>query len=62
MLVLTVKQGEPIWVGDNVVVFLCDVIAKDKVRIGIEAPKDMVVLRDKVMERMRKDGSDRDAE
>ena len=47
MLVLSRKQNERIRVGDAVVVTIVRV-SGDKVRIGIEAPPDMRVLRDEL--------------
>jgi len=47
MLVLSRKQNERIRVGDSVVVTIVRV-SGDKVRIGIEAPADVRVLRDEL--------------
>ena len=47
MLVLSRKQNQRIRVGDQVVVTVVRV-SGDKVRIGIEAPHDMRVLRDEL--------------
>ena len=47
MLVLSRKQNERIRVGDSVVVTVVRV-SGDKVRIGIEAPQSMRVLRDEL--------------
>ena len=47
MLVLSRKQNERIRVGDSVVVTVVRV-SGDKVRIGIEAPPSMRVLRDEL--------------
>ena len=47
MLVLSRKQNERIRVGDSVVVTVVRV-SGDKVRIGIEAPASMRVLRDEL--------------
>jgi len=44
MLVLSRKQGQQIVVGSSVVVTIVRV-SGDKVRIGIEAPEEMRVLR-----------------
>jgi carbon storage regulator len=49
MLVLSRKQNERIRVGDSVVVTVVRV-SGDKVRIGIEAPQSMRVLRDELEE------------
>lgn len=47
MLVLSRKESERIKVGDSIVVTVVRV-AGDKVRLGIEAPADMLVLRDEL--------------
>ena len=47
MLVLSRKQNERIRVGESVVVTVVRV-SGDKVRIGIEAPPDVRVLRDEL--------------
>jgi carbon storage regulator len=47
MLVLSRKQNQRIRVGDQVVVTVVRV-SGDKVRIGIQAPHDMRVLRDEL--------------
>lgn len=52
MLVLSRRQSERIKVGDSIVVTVVRV-AGDKVRLGIEAPPDVVVLRDELEPRPR---------
>lgn len=47
MLVLSRKETQRIRVGDSVVVTVVK-IAGDKVRVGIEAPSDVLVLRDEL--------------
>jgi len=47
MLVLSRKERERIKLGDSIVVTVVRV-AGDRVRLGIEAPRDMVVLREEV--------------
>jgi carbon storage regulator len=49
MLVLSRKQSERIRLGKDIVVTVVRV-AGDKVRLGIEAPSDIVVLRDELDE------------
>ena len=51
MLVLTRKAGEIICIGDNIEVFITD-ITKSAVRIGIKAPKNTLVYRKEVYERI----------
>ncbi len=47
MLVLSRKESERIRLGDSIVVTIVK-IAGDKVRVGIEAPADVHVLRDEL--------------
>lgn len=47
MLVLSRKERERIRLGDSVVVTVVRV-SGDRVRLGIEAPRDMLVLRDEL--------------
>ena len=47
MLVLTRKKEEKIWIG-NYISFSIIEIRGDKVKIGIDAPKDVAVHRDEV--------------
>lgn len=49
MLVLSRKKNESIIINDNVVITVIDVRG-DKVRIGIEAPRDITVHRQEVLE------------
>jgi carbon storage regulator len=51
MLVLTRKVGEQIRIGADVVVTLVR-IQGEKVRIGIEAPRDVVIHREEVRRRL----------
>ena len=47
MLVLSRRQSERIRLGDSIVVTIVRV-SGDKVRLGIEAPADVLVLRDEL--------------
>jgi carbon storage regulator len=47
MLVLSRKECERILIGDNTVITVVR-IGRDKVRLGIEAPKDLEVLREEL--------------
>ena len=47
MLVLSRKQGQSIYIGDNVRITVI-VIDSEKIRIGIDAPKDVSVDREEV--------------
>ncbi len=49
MLILTRKVGESIAIGDHVVVKVLDVQGQ-KVQLGVEAPKDVKVLRPELVD------------
>jgi carbon storage regulator len=51
MLVLTRKVGEQIRIGADVVVTLVR-IQGDKVRLGIEAPREVIIHREEVRRRL----------
>ena len=52
MLVLSRKQNESIFINENIVVTVLS-IQGDKVRLGIEAPREMPVHRNEVHERIQ---------
>ncbi|HUG18650.1 MAG TPA: carbon storage regulator CsrA [Planctomycetaceae bacterium] len=54
MLVLSRKKDEKIVIGDNITLMVID-IRGDKVRLGIEAPKDVAVHRQEVYEAIQKE-------
>ena len=54
MLVLTRRKNEAVLIGDNVRIVVVE-IRGDKVRLGIDAPKDTAVHRREVYEVIRKD-------
>jgi carbon storage regulator len=51
MLVLSRYRDEGIWIGKDIRIVICDV-RKGKVRVGIECPSDVLVLRDEVKEKI----------
>lgn len=53
MLVLSRKRNESIVIDGNIVVTVVD-IRGDKVRLGIEAPKDVPIHRSEVYEAIRR--------
>jgi len=55
MLVLSRKETQRIRLGDSIVVTVVRV-SGDKVRLGIEAPQDMLVLRDELEPKDLPDG------
>lgn len=54
MLVLTRKVGERIRIGDEIVIKVVDV-DKGKIRIGIDAPENVSILRMEVYERIQEE-------
>lgn len=53
MLILSRKTGEKIRIGDDVIVTIC-AIDRNKIRVGIEAPADVKVMRTEVADRTGK--------
>jgi carbon storage regulator len=53
MLVLSRKRDERIVIGDNIVITVVDVRG-DKVRLGIEAPSEVPVHRQEVLDALRR--------
>ena len=54
MLVLSRQRDESIIIGDNIVITVVD-IRGDKVRLGIQAPKDVTVHRQEVYEAIQRE-------
>lgn len=51
MLTVTVKEGEKLYIGDEIVVHLhYDSIGSRKAKLSVEAPRDVVILREKLKE------------
>ncbi len=48
MLVLSRKLGEKLCIGDNVVITVVD-IDRGKIRLGIEAPRDVPIYRQELL-------------
>jgi carbon storage regulator len=59
MLVLSRKVGERIQIGDHVTVTVVQIYGNG-VRLGIDAPSNMLVVREELMERERTGVCDRD--
>ena len=55
MLVLSRKRDERIVIGDNIVITIVDVRG-DKVRLGIEAPPEIPVHRQEIVDALRREG------
>ena len=54
MLVLSRKEGERIKLGDSIIVTVVGV-SGDKVRVGIQAPSDVLVLREELKPHEKQD-------
>lgn len=61
MLVLTRRINERIMIGDDIVVTVLEVHG-DQVRIGIDAPREIKVFREEVLERDRATAPDQNAD
>jgi carbon storage regulator len=48
MLVLSRKLGEKIFIGDNICITVVD-IDRGKIRLGIEAPRDVAIYRQELL-------------
>lgn len=60
MLVLSRQSDEAIIIGDNIRVTIVEVRG-DKVRIGIDAPRDVTVHRQEIYDAIRRDSVGREA-
>ena len=60
MLVLSRKKDEKIIIGDSITLMVVE-IRGDKVRLGIEAPKEVAVHREEVYEAIRREQAMDDA-
>ncbi|MCD4734677.1 MAG: carbon storage regulator CsrA [Bacteroidales bacterium] len=54
MLILTRKIGESIVIGDDIVIKVVET-GKNSIRIGIDAPKEITVLRHEVFESIQRE-------
>lgn len=54
LLILTRKIGESVIIGDDVRVVVLEVRGK-QIRLGVEAPMDVVVLRDEIFQRLTRE-------
>ena len=60
MLVLTRKTNESIVIRDDIVVTVVE-IRHDRVRLGIDAPREVTVHRREVYEKIKESGLDKDS-
>lgn len=56
MLILTRRVDERIFIGDDITLCVLD-IEGNRVRLGLEAPKDIAILREEVHHRYVEDAS-----
>lgn len=49
MLILTRKKGQSLYINDNICITVSD-IGSDSVRIAIDAPRDVKILREELVE------------
>lgn len=54
MLILTRKIGEGIFLGDDIRISILEIRGK-QIRIGIEAPSHIVVLREEIYQRIQEE-------
>ncbi len=54
MLILTRKQGEHITIGNDIRISILDVRGKS-VRIGIEAPRSTIILREEIYQKIQQE-------
>lgn len=55
MLVLTRKDGERLFIGDDIIITIVE-IRGDKVKLGIDAPADMPVHREEIYKLLKEAG------
>lgn len=56
MLILTRRVDERIFIGDDITLCVLD-IEGNRVRLGLEAPKDIAILREEVRHRSTEEAS-----
>ncbi|MCA8987110.1 MAG: carbon storage regulator CsrA [Planctomycetaceae bacterium] len=61
MLVLSRKKNESIVIDDRIVISIIDV-RSDKVRIGIEAPKDVTIHRSEIYQAIKAQANSKDVD
>ena len=56
MLVLMRSKGQRIFIGDDIVISVEGVNRDGMVRVGIDAPRDVLILREELLDGPRRDG------
>lgn len=56
MLILTRKTGQGFSIGDDIVITITEV-SGDKVRVGIDAPRDIKILRSELSETLQQNAA-----
>ena len=54
MLIITRKKGQSIMIGDNIEITVSK-LDDGSVKLGIDAPKDMTILRKEIYEEVKKE-------
>lgn len=54
MLILTRKSGEGLFIGDDIRITIVEIRGK-QIRLGIEAPTNIVVLREEIYQRIQEE-------
>ncbi len=57
MLVLSRKKDEKIVIGDNITLMVIE-IRGDKVRLGIDAPRDVTVHREEIYDAIKRESTE----
>ncbi|EAR62039.1 carbon storage regulator [Neptuniibacter caesariensis] len=53
MLTVTVKEGQKLYIGDDIIVHLHhDSIGSRQVKLSVDAPEDVTILREKLKARL----------
>ena len=50
MLVLSRKAGQRLFIGDDIVVTITEIVGNHKVKVGIEAPRSVAVMREELVQ------------
>lgn len=60
MLIITRRCGEEVWIGDppEIKITVCQ-IDKGQVRLGINAPKEISILREEIYDKYKKQNGDK---